>query len=197
MQQHCNASYKLANQTLRILQDAYTLMCDTDTLEPSALSSILSLIPQNIVAYLSLAVPFTLFVGYAMHYNRPSAKMDRVNIALKNAAETLTHAKARCMRDYLALAKTETRFLRTKLTASKLQTRLLEVHDLGWKDYLQNVITISRCLVMLEREVRDMQKTLLVLIEAANRRKLTEDINETQAVLHAVVYPTTTSGYEV
>ncbi|KAJ6480293.1 hypothetical protein C8R45DRAFT_351229 [Mycena sanguinolenta] len=172
-------------------------MCDADALEPSTLFSMLSLIPGNSFVYLSFAVTSTLSVGYAMHYNCPSVKLGRLTTALNTGGKTLAHAKATCMRNYLALTETETRFLRTKLTASKLQTRLLEAHNLGWKDYLHNIISISRCLVMLERDVRDIQKSLLVLIEAAHRRKLTEDINETQAVLHGTMHQTTGSGYEV
>ncbi|KAF7378086.1 hypothetical protein MSAN_00232800 [Mycena sanguinolenta] len=176
-----------------------TDMCDpTHTLEPSsALSSTLSLIPGNAIPYLALGIGSAFCMGYAIRYNLPAVKLDRLNTTLRTAEETLDHAKAKCVRDYLSLAELRTRFLRTKLTTSKLQTRLLEVHDLGWKDYLQNIIAISRCLVMLEREVCDIQKTSLVLIEAAHRRKLTEDINETQAVLHGAMYQNTESGYEV
>ncbi|KAJ6480298.1 hypothetical protein C8R45DRAFT_1155277 [Mycena sanguinolenta] len=162
------------------------------------MSSTLALIPSNVFPHLALGVASASLVGYAMYYNHPSVKLGRVNTALANTEKTLAEAKARCIRDYLAVAETETRFLRTKHTASKLRTRLLEVHDLpSWKSYLDNIITISRCLVVLEREVRDIQKCLLVLIEAANRRKLTEDINENQAVLHDAVHHTTATGYEV
>ncbi|KAJ6480297.1 hypothetical protein C8R45DRAFT_1155276 [Mycena sanguinolenta] len=162
-------------------------MCDANhILEPSSayLPSMLSLMPGNTLPYLTLGVASTSFLA-------------RVTTELNTGEKTLAHAKATCMRNYLALTETETRFLRTKLTASKLQTRLLEVHDLGWKDYLHNIIAISRCLVILERDVRDIQKSLLVLIEATHRRKLAEDINKTQAVLHGAMYRTTASGYEV
>ncbi|KAJ6480294.1 hypothetical protein C8R45DRAFT_1216047 [Mycena sanguinolenta] len=162
------------------------------------MSSILALIPGNMFPHLALGVVSASFVGYAMHYNRPSVKLGRVKTALTNAEKTLAHAKATCMRDYLSLTETETRFLRTKLAASNLQTCLLEAHNLlRWRAYLQKIITISRRLVMLEREIHDIQNSLLVLIEAAHRRKLSEDINETQAVLHEARYHTMASGYEV
>ncbi|KAF7378094.1 hypothetical protein MSAN_00233600 [Mycena sanguinolenta] len=163
-------------------------MCNSE-LQLSAMSSTLSLIPGNVFPHLALGVVSAFLVGYAMHYNRPSVKLGRVTTALNTAEETLAHAKGRCMRDYLALAETEIRFLGTKLTVSNLQARLLEARDLqGWKDYLQNIIAISRCLVMLEREV---------LLEAARRRRLTEDINETQAALERAIHHATASGYEV
>jgi hypothetical protein len=35
----------------------------------------------------------------------------------------------------------------------------------GWKTYLRNIFTISCALAMLEREVRDIQTSLLVSIQ--------------------------------
>ncbi|KAJ7240417.1 hypothetical protein B0H12DRAFT_1237319 [Mycena haematopus] len=160
-------------------------MCDANfALEPSAaVSSTLSLAPGNI-PYLVLGVGSASFLIYALQYNCPSAKLGRLNTALGTAEETFNHAKAKCKRDYSTMVETETRILRAKLTASKFHTRLLEARDMpSWKEYLQNIISISRSLTMLQREVRDIQTSLLVLIEAANRRKLTEDIRMTQEAL--------------
>jgi hypothetical protein len=54
---------------------------------------------------------------------------------------------------------------RTKLAVSRLHSHLLESRDVpGWKNYLRDIFTISRALVMLEREVRDIQMSLLVRI---------------------------------
>ncbi|KAJ6480304.1 hypothetical protein C8R45DRAFT_933232 [Mycena sanguinolenta] len=120
-------------------------MYDSDhSIELSAMSSTLALIPGNIFPHLALGVASASFVGYAVHYNRPSVKLGRVG----TAEETLAHVKATGMRDYLLLAELQTRFLRTKLTASKLQTRLLEAHDLSWKDYLKSII-MFRSLMLL------------------------------------------------
>jgi hypothetical protein len=72
----------------------------------------LSLIPSSILPYLALGVMSTYIIIYAMGHNFPSARVDRVNDVIIVVEELLTHARTKCMRDYLALVKAETRFLR-------------------------------------------------------------------------------------
>ncbi|KAJ7809542.1 hypothetical protein B0H14DRAFT_2607994 [Mycena olivaceomarginata] len=72
----------------------------------------------------------------------------------------------------------------------RLHSCLLETRNIpGWKNYLRVMVTISRALAMLEREVRDVQTSLLVLIEAAHQCKLTEDICEGQEIGDGAVHP--------
>jgi hypothetical protein len=57
---------------------------------------------------------------------------------------------------------------RTKLAVSRLHSRLLEARNIpGWKNYLHDIFTISRALAILEREVRDIQTSLLVSISSS------------------------------
>jgi hypothetical protein len=57
---------------------------------------------------------------------------------------------------------------RTKLAVSRLHSRLLEARSMSsWKNYLLAILTISRALAMLEREVRDIQTSLLVSISSS------------------------------
>jgi hypothetical protein len=54
---------------------------------------------------------------------------------------------------------------RTKLMVSRLHSRLLEArHMPGWKTYLRDIFIVSHALAMREREVRDIQTSLLVSI---------------------------------
>jgi hypothetical protein len=88
-------------------------MCDTShVLQSSALLLTLSVIPSNILPYLALGVPSAYIIIYALGHNFPSTRLDRVNDVIIVVEELLTHARAKCMRDYLALVKAETRFLR-------------------------------------------------------------------------------------
>ncbi|KAJ7810102.1 hypothetical protein B0H14DRAFT_3480913 [Mycena olivaceomarginata] len=166
-------------------------MCDTsDALQSSVLFWMLSLIPAKMFPYLSLGILSASSVVYALRRRCPAVTLDRLDNTITAVEEILTHAKAKCMRDYLALFEAETRFLRTKLAVSRLHSRLLEArHMPGWKTYLRDIFTISRALVMLEREVRDIQTSLLVLIEAAHQHKLTEDIRESQEIVDGVLQP--------
>ncbi|KAJ7881322.1 hypothetical protein B0H14DRAFT_2705356 [Mycena olivaceomarginata] len=166
-------------------------MCDaSDILQSSVVFWTLSLIPATIFPYLALGLLSTSFIIYALRHNCPAVRVDRLKNGITVVDEILTHAKAKCMRDYLALIQAETRFMRTKLAVSRLHSRLLEArHMPGWKTYLRNIFTISCALAMLEREVRDIQTSLLVLIEAAHQRKLTEDIREGQETVDGVLQP--------
>ncbi|KAJ7809537.1 hypothetical protein B0H14DRAFT_3481364 [Mycena olivaceomarginata] len=166
-------------------------MCDTsDILQSSVLFWMLSLIPVTIFPYLALGLLSTSFIVYALRHNCPAVRIVRLKNEIAVVDAILTHAKAERMRDYLALIQAETQFLRTKLAVSRLHSRLLEARNMpGWKNYLRDIFTISRALAMLEREVRDIQTSLLVLIEAAHQRKLTADIHEGQEIGDGVLHP--------
>ncbi|KAJ7347825.1 hypothetical protein DFH08DRAFT_808600 [Mycena albidolilacea] len=171
----------------------------SDILQSSALIWTLSLIPATIFPYLTLGLLSTYFIIYALRRNCPAVRVDRLKNEITVVDEILTHAKAKCMHDYLALIEAETRFLRaqnaldpgrTKLAVSRLHSRLLEArHMPGWKTYFRDIFIISRALAMLEREVQDIQTSLLVLIEAAHQRKLTADIQESQEIGDGVLHP--------
>ncbi|KAJ7810101.1 hypothetical protein B0H14DRAFT_3880739 [Mycena olivaceomarginata] len=174
-----------------------TNMCKIRHLQSSALFLTLSLIPSSILLYLAVGLLSASLIIYALNHNCPSAKLNRLNNAITVVEGILTRAKAKCMHNYLALAETETRFLRTKLAVSKLHSRLLETRKMrGWKDYLHNMIAILRGLAMLECEVRDIQLSLLVFIEVAHQRKLMQDIHESQEITDGAVHPQYPS-YEV
>ncbi|KAJ7788154.1 hypothetical protein B0H14DRAFT_2628542 [Mycena olivaceomarginata] len=141
-------------------------MCDaSDILQSSVLFWMLSLIPAKIFPYLALGLLSTSFIIYGLHYSCPAVTLDRLENTITAVEEILTHAKAKCMRDYLALVEAETRFLRTKLAVSRLHSRLLEARNIpGWKNYLRDIFTISRALAILEREMRDIKTSLLASI---------------------------------
>ncbi|KAJ7763099.1 hypothetical protein B0H14DRAFT_2633855 [Mycena olivaceomarginata] len=166
-------------------------MWDTRHLsQSSAWFWLLSLIPAKMLPYLSLGILSASFVVYALRRSCPVVTLDRLQNTITAVEELLTDTKAKSMRDYFTLVEAETQFLRTKLAVSRLRSRLLEARNMpGWKNYLRNIFTISRALVMLEREVRDIQTSLLVLIEAAHQRKLTEDIREGQEAVDGVLQP--------
>ncbi|KAJ7793051.1 hypothetical protein B0H14DRAFT_3159825 [Mycena olivaceomarginata] len=156
-------------------------MCKIRHLQSSALFLTLSLIPSSILLYLAVGLLSASLIIYALNHNCPSAKLNRLNNAITVVEGILTRAKAKCMHNYLALAETETRFLRTKLAVSKLHSRLLETRKMrGWKDYLHNMIAILGGLAMLECEV---------FIEVAHQRKLMQDIHESQEITDGAVHP--------
>jgi hypothetical protein len=88
-------------------------MCDTsDILQSSVLFWTLSLIPVTVFPYLALGLLSTSFIIYGLRYSCPIVTLDRLDNTITAVEEISTHAKAKCMRDYLALVEAETRFLR-------------------------------------------------------------------------------------
>ncbi|KAJ7793057.1 hypothetical protein B0H14DRAFT_2623253 [Mycena olivaceomarginata] len=160
-------------------------MCDTsDILQSSALFLTLSLIPSSIL-YLAVGLLSASLIVYTLNHNCPSAKLDRLNNAI-----TVVDSGILAVYPFLPAVNVQTSldFGRTKLAVSKLHSRLLEMRKMrGWKDYLHNMIAILRGLAMLECEVRDIQMSLLVLIEVAHQRM--QDIHESQEIVDGAVHP--------
>ncbi|KAJ7347804.1 hypothetical protein DFH08DRAFT_808581 [Mycena albidolilacea] len=160
-------------------------MCDTsDILQSSALFLTLSLIPSSIHLYLTVGLLSASLIVYTLNHNCPSAKLDRLNNSITVVdSGVLTQAKANDV-------QTSLDFGRTKLAVSKLHFHSLGTRKMGaWKNYLHNMIAILRGLAMLECEVWDIQMSLLVLIEVAHQRKLTQDIHESQEIVNGAVHP--------
>ncbi|KAF7378092.1 hypothetical protein MSAN_00233400 [Mycena sanguinolenta] len=146
-------------------------------LPSSILFFALSLIPSNVLRYPAIIFAAVSVVIYSVHRNSLAARLNQVHDVIIVVDNILTRAKAECMRDHLLLAGCETRLLRMKLSASKLHSYLLELDVMAWKHYLQNKMAISRSLAKCESELRDIQTSLLLLIESAHQRKFAEGLN--------------------
>ncbi|KAJ6551932.1 hypothetical protein B0H19DRAFT_1073555 [Mycena capillaripes] len=164
-------------------------MCDTNCpLLSSLLFWIISLIPSKIFRNITLVVASACPTVYFIHLNRPSVRLDRLHNTITIVEDVLTRAKAKCMRDHLALAESETRLLRAKLSTSRLRSKLLEMHTMPWKFYLQNIRVIFRSLATCERELQDIQTAILLLIEAAHQFKLVADIDESSEIMNGLLH---------
>ncbi|KAF7368723.1 hypothetical protein MVEN_00197000 [Mycena venus] len=75
---------------------------------------------------------------------------------------------------------------RTKLWASKIHTRVLEMCDMPWTMYLQNIPSVLKSLANCERELCELKTFMLLLIEAAHQHKLAQDINESREAVNGV-----------
>ncbi|KAJ7474819.1 hypothetical protein FB451DRAFT_1174249 [Mycena latifolia] len=164
-------------------------MCDNAyyTLQSSIVIWALSLIPGSIFCYVILALACASLMIYAAHRIRPSTRLERLNNALTTTTEILARAKSECLRDLLDLADKETVLLQVKLSASKIQTRLLEARDASWETYLHKIRAISHSLDRCERQVRELQTSTLLIIESENQRKLAEHINESREIVNMVL----------
>ncbi|KAJ7708228.1 hypothetical protein B0H17DRAFT_1174361 [Mycena rosella] len=157
-------------------------MCDTAayTLQSSILIWALSLIPSIILHYALLALVCAFSVIYAANYKRPSTRLSRLNIRITAAVDILARAKSQCPRDYLDLADEEAGLL-------QIQSCLLEALNTPWKTYLHKMWTIWHSLGKCERQVRKLQTSALLIIEAEHQRKLAEHITESMEVVNVVI----------
>ncbi|KAJ7474846.1 hypothetical protein FB451DRAFT_1246801 [Mycena latifolia] len=164
-------------------------MCDniTYTLQSSIFIWALSLIPSSIFFYVIPALVCTSLVIYAAHRIWPSTRLERLNNALTTTTDILARAKSECLRDQLDLVDGEGRLLQAKLSASKIQTSLLEARDASWEGYLHKIRAISHNLDRCERQVRELQTSTLLIIEAEHQRKLAEHINESRDIMNTVL----------
>ncbi|KAJ7347856.1 hypothetical protein DFH08DRAFT_866733 [Mycena albidolilacea] len=170
-------------------------MCDTNyTLRSSFLFWILSFIPNNIFRYIAPGTTLVCLLVYALHHNVPSVRLDRLDDAIIVTEEILAHTRAECMRDYISLAESETRFLGVKLSASRIHSNLLETRDMSWRIYLRSMVTIWLGLALCERDVRKLQTFMLLLIEEAHQRQLAAEIQESKQIVNEMLHSSSTSG---
>ncbi|KAJ7708247.1 hypothetical protein B0H17DRAFT_1031989 [Mycena rosella] len=176
----------------------YPNMCDNAvyTLQSSVLILALSAIPSTIVLYTILALVCASFVIYAAHHELPSTRLIRLNNVITAVKDILARAKSECLRDHLVIAYEEEDLIRVidspfmirvELSMSNIQTGLLEARDAPWTIFIHKMWTIWHSLDKCERKVREIQKSLLLILEAEHHRKLAENLNESREAVNAVV----------
>ncbi|KAJ6536958.1 hypothetical protein B0H19DRAFT_1317343 [Mycena capillaripes] len=160
---------------------------DSETTSPSLQSSIilwlttaaLSLIPSNAFRYVTLGIAVVSLGIYAAHLNRPSARLEALKCKIKVVADILDRTMSEYPRNY-DLDGILSDFLQTKLSASRIQSDLLEADDASWKNYLQSMKAIWRELNQCEKQARKIRTLTLLAIESETRRQLARDIEESR-----------------
>ncbi|KAJ7133577.1 hypothetical protein C8R44DRAFT_730707 [Mycena epipterygia] len=152
-------------------------------LQSSILLGSLSLIPNHALRYTSLVIAASLALFYGIHLKRPSTQLSQLEDMVKKAEEIILDAKSQCPRDLLSLTEAGLRLLRVKRTASMIQCRMmLEVDTLTWKKYR----VLSRDIAECAKTIKNIGTTVQLIVEAERQRKFTEDINQTETILHGV-----------
>ncbi|KAJ7751833.1 hypothetical protein B0H14DRAFT_2635923 [Mycena olivaceomarginata] len=137
-------------------------MCDaSDILQSSALIWTLSLIPAKIFPYLALGLLSASFIICALRHNCPAIYF-KPHCISAGPSSRYPNFTSDCWRHATCQAG---------------------------RSIFATIFVISRALAMLEREVRDIQTSLLVLIEAAHQRKLTADLQAGQEIGDGVLQP--------
>ncbi|KAJ7455014.1 hypothetical protein B0H11DRAFT_259498 [Mycena galericulata] len=176
-------------------------MCDTvSTLRSSAIFWVISLLPSAIASYTGLGITSASLAVYILHRQSPSERLGRLEDAIKAGEEILKRAKSVCGREYVSLVGLEGRLLqyvrpahvidsgnnmfRAKLSASKIQTRILKAgDDKVWQKYLQTLRGIMQSIDECARQVKEVHTETLLTMEDERQRQISEGIKESQEVI--------------
>ncbi|KAJ7727700.1 hypothetical protein B0H14DRAFT_3169429 [Mycena olivaceomarginata] len=178
-------------------------MCDAAS-TASIIFGAFSLLPGN--HYILGALVSAGLIIYTANYQRPSHKLGRVERAIEACEETLKHAKSSCARNHVELTDRTRRLLEAKMSASKIQSRLLETHSVAtWEElveYLLNLRDIMQKIKKCAKDVEGIQTSTLLTIEAERRRQIFEGIKELREIHETVISAsarhtrTVTRGFE-
>ncbi|KAJ7366202.1 hypothetical protein DFH08DRAFT_1002872 [Mycena albidolilacea] len=162
-------------------------MCDT--VSTSIIFGALSLLPGN--RYIPLGLIPAALIVYTVHRQRPSHKLARVERAIEACEETFKYAKSNCARNHLELTDATRRLLEAKLSASNIQTRLLKTYSITTREelleYLQNLHEIVQNINQCAKDVKKIQTSTLLTIEAERQREFFEGIKELREIHDTVV----------
>ncbi|KAJ7757303.1 hypothetical protein B0H14DRAFT_408072 [Mycena olivaceomarginata] len=161
-------------------------MCDA--ISTSMIFGALSLLPGNrCILWVFVSAGMIL---YAANRQRPSHKLGRLERAIEGCEETLKHAKSNCARNHVELTDGTRRLLEAKMSASKIQSRLLETHSVAtWEElleYLLNLRDIMQKIKKCAKDVEGIQTSTLLTIEAERRRQFFEGIKELREIHETV-----------
>ncbi|KAF7369759.1 hypothetical protein MVEN_00307700 [Mycena venus] len=148
-------------------------------------------IPGNTLRFIVLGlVAASLFI-YAVNRQRPLHKLGRVEDAIEVAEEILQYAKANCPRDHVQLMENEGRLLEAKLSAFKIQTRLLKTrNDTTWKKYLQNLWGILQSVNECAVKMKEIETSMLLTIQSEHERRLFADIKDSREIRESITSST-------
>ncbi|KAJ7145609.1 hypothetical protein C8R44DRAFT_863484 [Mycena epipterygia] len=162
-----------------------------DNISPAqTLLVLVSLIPNNNIRYAMLSLVASITVLYGAHLQRPSIRLAQLEHTVDQTKEMIQGAKAMCPRAGHSLAVKEVCLLKVRRSMCILRSTLLQIPGMGWtperfEDYRQLCRDIYQC----EKEVKMIQVAAKITVEAELKRKYTQDIRETEAIVTAVLDP--------
>ncbi|KAJ7757300.1 hypothetical protein B0H14DRAFT_3598955 [Mycena olivaceomarginata] len=162
-------------------------MCNI--ISTSILFGVLSLLPGN--RYIALGLVSVALIIYAANRQRPSCKLSRVERKIQACEETLKLAKTNCARSYLELMDGTRQLLEAELSASKIQTQLLETRSVtNWEEfveYLSDLWEIMQNISQCAKKVKEVRRSTLLAIESERQRQLSEGIKEVCEIHETVI----------
>ncbi|KAJ7735940.1 hypothetical protein B0H16DRAFT_1695510 [Mycena metata] len=142
---------------------------------------LLSPVLDNTLRYTILGLLLALLVAYAVDHCTPSRMILRLEDTTKTLRETFDHAMANCPRDWAEL-----RELGCKLT--QIRRHLLDISSLAtWKEYFRGLRGIFKTIRECNKEVKDLQTSVLRIMEAEHEHQLLMRVEEERGIFNALM----------
>ncbi|KAJ7113981.1 hypothetical protein C8R44DRAFT_740854 [Mycena epipterygia] len=135
-----------------------------DNISTSILLVLLSLIPSNNVRYMVLGLGVSVVVLYAGHLKRPSMRIHHLAGTVTDTENNIKKAKSMCPRDHISLTEES-------------------MPRLGWTLNIDKYWQLARDIYQCEKEMNRIQTAVQLTVEAERKRKYTNYIDETQAIV--------------
>jgi hypothetical protein len=155
-------------------------MCDT--ISTSTILGALALVPGTTWRYVFLALASVSFIFLAGCHQAPAQKFTKIEDAIEALEDILNSAKAASSyaRNHMEVIDAGCRLLqyvlqchdrepdgeifRVKLSASKIQSHLLEMRSATWKTYFKSVPAIIHTIDQCAKEVKEIHTAMLVSV---------------------------------
>ncbi|KAJ7699765.1 hypothetical protein B0H16DRAFT_1903138 [Mycena metata] len=151
---------------------------------------LLSPVLGNTLRYIILGLLLMLLITYLVRYYTPSRMVLRLEITIKTLRNTLKLAKKNCPMDWAKLAETEFQLTQVEVSVPGIRGQLLDMDSLGtWKEYFQGLRGIFKTITECNKEVKDIQASVLRIIEGEHERQLLMRVEEERGILDALMGP--------
>ncbi|KAJ7699774.1 hypothetical protein B0H16DRAFT_1484106 [Mycena metata] len=149
---------------------------------------LLSPVLGNTLRYIILGLLLVLLVAYIVGYYTPSRMVVRLEITIKTLRNTLKHAKANCPMDLAKLAEMGCQLTQVEVLVPGIRGQLLDIGSLEtWKEYFQGLQGIFKTIAECNKEVKDIQTSVLRIMEAEHERQLHMHMEEERGILDALM----------
>ncbi|KAJ7113980.1 hypothetical protein C8R44DRAFT_984551 [Mycena epipterygia] len=154
-----------------------------DNISSSILLVLLSLIPSNNVRYMVLGLGVSVAVLYAGHLKRPSMRIHHLAGTVSDTENNIKKAKSMCPRDHISLTEESVCLLKVRRSMCNIRCALLQMPRLGWTLNIEHYWQLARDIYQCEKEMKRIQTAVQLIVEAECKRKYTNYIDETQAIV--------------
>ncbi|KAJ7777168.1 hypothetical protein B0H16DRAFT_1879298 [Mycena metata] len=149
---------------------------------------LLSPVLGNTFRYILLGLLLALPVAYIVRYYTPSRMVLRLEITIKTSRNTVKHAEKNCPMDLAKLAEMGCQLTQVEVSVPGIRGQLLDMGSLEtWKEYFQSLRRIFETITECNKEVKDIQTSVLRIIEGEHRRQLLMRVEEERGILYALM----------